>query len=101
MIFYILRVLFPALLIDIVITTRFLRKETLPKKNVRTFGALVATGLLYFTGALAWIVILDRTDLRFQGQGAIGLIIIFVIGVAFTVVRSLFGLILFSSLKSR
>jgi hypothetical protein len=87
MAFYVLRVLLPALLIDVALTISFLRKGR------RALGAFIASPL-YLITALVWIVIFSG-DLRFQGQGVIGLAVFLCLGVGFTLLRLLLGLIIF------
>jgi hypothetical protein len=91
--FYIFRVLLPALLIDISLTISFLRR------GKRTLGAFIASPL-YLITALVWIFIFSQ-DLRFQGQGVIGLFVFLGLGIVFTFLRLLLGVILFISLKRR
>jgi len=91
MTFYILRVLLPALLIDISLTVSFLRRGR------RVLGAFIASPL-YLIASLVWILIFSQ-DPRFQGQGVLGLIVFLGLGMAFTFLRLLLGLILSMSLR--
>jgi hypothetical protein len=93
MAFYVFRVLLPALLIDVALTVNLLRRGR------RVFGAFIASPLSLIS-ALVWIVIFSR-DLRFQGQGVIGLAVFLGLGVGFTLVRLLLGLIISISSKHR
>jgi hypothetical protein len=93
MAFYVLRVLLPALLIDVSLTISFLRRGR------RAFGAFIASPL-YLISALVWIVIFSG-DPRFQGQGVIGLAVFLGLGVGFTLLRLLLGLIISISSKHR
>lgn len=96
--FYVSRVLFPAILIDILLTVRFLRQETGLQRNRKIIGA---TAPLYLIAAIVWMLIFGFGDAAFQGQGAIGLILLGYLGVAFTVLRVFLGFILFMSLRNR
>jgi hypothetical protein len=93
MAFYVIRVLLPALLIDISLTVSFLQR------GKRELGAFIASPL-YLIAALVWTSIFGR-DPRFQGQGIIGLAIFLGLGIVFTLLRLLLGLILSISLKHR
>jgi hypothetical protein len=98
--FYIFRVLFPAILIDISLTAILLRKENLLRSSRRALGAFV-TAPLYLIAALVWIFILGVGDPRFQGQGVIGLFVFWGLGIVFTFLRLILGFILFLSLRHR
>jgi hypothetical protein len=98
--FYIFRVLFPAILIDIALTVSFLRKGTLQRRNRRALSAFV-TAPLYIIAALFWSVILGSGDPRFQGQGVLGLFLLMALGIFVTFLRLLLGLILFIGLRHR
>ena len=100
--FYVLRVLFPAVLIDIALTISFLRKGNLPRRG-RKRKALdtLITAPLYLIAALVWILILGIGDPRFQGQGVLGLMVFGVLGTAFAFLRLILGFILFFSLRRR
>jgi hypothetical protein len=91
--FYVFRVLLPALLIDISLTVSFLRRGR------RALGAFIASPL-YLIAALVWISIFSR-DPRFQGQGVIGLAVFLGLGMVFTFLRLLLGVVLSISLKRR
>jgi hypothetical protein len=98
--FYIFRVLFPAILLDISLTAVLLRKDNLLRRNRRALGAFV-TAPLYLVAAMVWILILGIGDPRFQGQGVIGLVVFGVIGIVFTILRLMLGVMLFPSLRHR
>jgi hypothetical protein len=98
--FYVLRVLFPAILIDIALTIRFLRKDNLPRRGRKALDT-IATAPLYLIAALVWIFILGIGDPRFQGQGVLGLMVFGVFGIAFSFLRLILGFILFLSLRRR
>jgi apolipoprotein N-acyltransferase len=82
--FYILPVLLTALPFDIALTVRWLRK------NRKTLSIL-APALFYFISALIWIAIFSQ-DIRFQGQGILGLIMFFIVGVSLALIRLFIGL---------
>ena len=86
--FYILRVLFPALIIDVYLTIRWLNQE---KKALAAF----ATILLYPINTFAWVVFLGQTNPAFSGQGAIGLAFLAGIGIVVTILRLIFGVFVF------
>lgn len=86
--FYIVRALFPALVIDIFVTTNLLNQG----KNL--FAAF-ASVFLYFVNALVWRFILEATNPAFLGQGALGLALLMTVGMAFSIFRLLFGVVLF------
>lgn len=98
--FYIFRVLFPAILIDISLTASFLRKGNLLRRGRRSLGAF-ATAPLYLIASLVWMLILGIGDPRFQGQGVLGLIVFLSLGIVFTILRLFLGLILFLSWRHR
>ena len=98
--FYVLRVLFPAVLIDIALTISFLRKGNLPRRGRKALDTLI-TAPLYLIAALVWILILGIGDPRFQGQGVLGLMFFGVLGIAFAFLRLILGFILFFSLRRR
>lgn len=93
MAFYVFRVLLPALLIDVALTVSFLRRGKM------ALGAFIASPL-YLISALVWIFIFSQ-DLRFQGQGVLGLAIFLGLGVGFTLLRLLLGLIISINSKHR
>jgi hypothetical protein len=99
--FYIYRVLFPAISIDIALTVSFLRKENILRGRRERVICAFGTSPLYLIAALVWIFILGVGDSRFQGQGVLGLILLWGLGIVFAVLRLLLGLILFFSLKHR
>lgn len=94
--FYVFRVLFPAILIDIALTASFLRKGNL-RRGRRAF----VTAPLYLIAALVWMFILGVGDPRFQGQGVLGLLLFWGLGIVFTFLRLVLGFILFLSLRHR
>lgn len=98
--FYLIRVLFPALLIDLVLTAGFFWKGTFLQRSKPVVMALLPA-LLYLIAALVWVVILGRGDVRFQGQGVIGLYFLLGLGLVFTFLRLLLGVILFISFRRR
>lgn len=85
--FYIFRALFPAFPIDVLLTIYCM------KKGVKKIGVFIPIPL-YFINALSWAIILSASDSRFRGQGALGLILMVSIGIAFSIFRLLLGLIL-------
>jgi hypothetical protein len=98
--FYIFRILFPAILIDITLTVGFLRKGSLQRRSRRVLSAFV-TAPLYIMAALLWSVILGGGDPRFQGQGVLGLFLLMALGIFVTFLRLLLGLILFIGFRHR
>ena len=85
--FYIFRALFPAFPIDVIFTIYCI------KKGLKIIGAFVPVPL-YFINAYIWTIILSASDSRFRGQGALGLIVIMYIGIAFCILRLVVGLML-------
>ncbi len=94
--FYVLPVLFPALLIDIVLTVNLLRDNPRLQAGKKALGALVASPL-YFIASVILVFIFGQ-DPRFQEQGAIGLAVFLGVGIVFTILRLLVGLILLINL---
>ena len=86
--FYILRVLLPALLADVLITRGFLRKRKL--RQIDKWAAAFVASALYFISAIAWCFFYGG-DPRFQGQGVLGLLMFFVVGIALSAVRLALG----------
>ncbi|MGI0494253.1 hypothetical protein ACN4EG_20905 [Alkalinema pantanalense CENA528] len=98
--FYLIRVLFPAVLIDLALTVGVFWKRRFLQRG-KKIGVALLPALLYLLAALVWIVILDNGDPRFQGQGVIGLFFLFSLGLVFTVLRLLLGVILLISFRRR
>ena len=92
--FYILRALFPALIIDIYLTIRWLDRD---KKALAAF----ATILLYPINTFAWVVFLGQTNPAFSGQGALGLAFLMGVGIVITILRLIFGMVVFFQIKRR
>ena len=92
--FYIIRALFPALIIDILLTISFLNK------GINALAAFVSV-LLYSINAYVWALILRETNSSFSGQGALGLAMLIYIGIAFSILRLIFGIILVLYLRYR
>lgn len=97
--FYIFRVLFPAVLLDVALTVGLL-KGNVPRRNRNALSAF-ATAPLYLAAALVWIVFFGLGDPRFQGQGVLGLMVLWMLGITFTIIRLFFGLVLFLILRRR
>ena len=98
--FYIFPILFPGLFLDILLTISFLyffNKKIFPPQKRKVLAAF-APASLYLTIAFIWIIIY-AWDPRFQGQGILGLFLIMTLGVIFTLVRLLLGLVLFIALR--
>lgn len=87
MAFYIVRALFPALPLDIWLTIILRRKR---RKIVSAF----ATPPLYIICAFIWNIILSATNPAFRGQGALGLMLLMAIAIAFSLLRIVCGLLL-------
>lgn len=94
MILYVFIALFPTILIDIHLTVRF-------RDRGRLAIAAFATIPLYFSIAYLCAVILGRTVPAFSGQGAIGLTIILGFGLVCSILRAIWGLLLFIDFKRR
>jgi len=88
MAFYILRVLFPALLLDILITAGLRRRKLFLRSD--KWAAMLLPVPLYLINAFAWVVFYGG-DSQFQGQGAIGVAVFLGFGVAFSVIRFCLG----------
>ena len=91
--FYFLHVLFPALVVDILIVSNSLwkrksRRRNQSRRNAQWFAAF-APAPLYLVDAFLWIYIYGQ---RFQGQGAIGLIVFLGYGIAVFFLRLRLGL---------
>ena len=87
MAFYIVRALFPALFIDIWLTIIFFKKN-------RNILSAFATAPVYLISTLIWSFILNLTNSAFHGQGVVGLMLLMFIGIAFSILRMVFGLFL-------
>lgn len=96
MFFYISRVLVLGLLLDIPITGLLFQKY--PSGRIARWIAPYTTVLVYFISALIWIRFYG-VDPRFQGQGALGLAVFFMLGILFSVIRLVMGV--FMSLMKR
>lgn len=81
--FYILPVLLTTLPFDIALTVRCLQKK-------RKTLSILAPAFLYFIDALIWIAIFSQ-DPRFQGQGILGLMMFFIVGMGLALIRLLIG----------
>lgn len=92
MTFYIIRVLFPAIFIDIGLTRVLLKKK---QKMLGTFGP----ALLYVISAFIWVVILAATHPAFRGQGVLGLMLLMFMGSSFSILRIVLGLALLARLN--
>lgn len=92
--FYIFRALFPALLIDIFLTSYFLNQG---KNKLAAF----TTVLFYFINSFIWSLVLGRTNSAFSGQGAIGLALLVSFGIAFSILRLLLGTAFFLQTKQK
>lgn len=98
--FYILPVLLPGLIIDILLTFRMFKSihkniaQTRYKKTLTAFVSAPSYLVTAFVTAMIY-----STDSRFQGQGVIGLIAFIGIGIAFTFIRLLLGVFLFMILR--
>lgn len=88
MAFYILRVLFPALLLDILITAGLRRRKPFARSD--KWAAVLLPSPLYLLNAFLWMHVYSG-DPRFQGQGAIGFAVFIGFGVAFSVIRFCLG----------
>ena len=85
--FYIFRALLPAFPIDVLLTIYCI------KKGLKKIGAFIPVPL-YFINAYVWAMILCASDSRFRGQGALGLAVLVYIGIAFSILRLIIGIIL-------
>lgn len=100
--FYILPVLFPGLIIDILLTFRMIRsihKNIVQVRHKRALAAFVAAPSYLITAFFTAMIY--SADSRFQGQGVIGLILFLGIGIACTFIRLLLGVFLFMMLQRR
>lgn len=84
MFFYIFRVLFPALLIDLGWMSWRCRKH-------RFKVAIATPATLYPICTFVWMVILYLSNPAFRGQGVLGLIFLGYISFAFTILRVVLG----------
>jgi hypothetical protein len=90
--FYILLVLLPTLPIDIALTVHYLRN----RKSL----SVLATAFLYFIAALICIAIFSQNR-AYQGQGVIGLMVFFAVGIGLAVIRLLVGIAILLARKLR
>ena len=90
--FYIIRALFPVLIIDIFLAIILLNQG---KNGLAAFFPVP----LYFINAYAWMVFLGATNSAFSGQGAIGLGIIIGIGIVFAILRLILGIVMFINMR--
>ncbi len=86
--FYLVRALWPALLIDIGLTIILL------KKRRKVFSALLG-GMAYPVGTIFWSVVLVLSEKAFRGQGINGLYLLIAVGIALSLVRIILGLLVF------
>lgn len=101
--FYVIRVLLPGLLLDVLLTYgifSFFQKNTALTNNKNALVAFISTPL-YIITAFIVATIYASTDPRFQGQGVLGLFLFISIGIVCTLLRSLLGVILFMGLRHR
>ncbi len=84
--FYLVRALWPALLIDIGLTI------ILFKKRRKVFSALLG-GMAYPVGTIFWSVVLVLSEEAFRGQGILGLYLLIAVGIALSLVRIILGLL--------
>ena len=100
--FYVSRILFPALPIDVVLTVGlfYLLKNSVSFKRKRKVPSVFAPAPLYFVAAIMWAAFYS-VDSRFQGQGMIGLFLLMFLGMEFTCFRLLLGAVLFVALRRR
>ncbi|MEL7330863.1 MAG: hypothetical protein AAFN12_01375 [Cyanobacteria bacterium J06560_2] len=89
--FYTLHILLPALLADVLVTTVFARKKQ--PKWIDKWAAVLVPSALYFIIAILWCFFYGG-DPRFQGQGAIGLMVFLGLGAVFSASRLLLNLLL-------
>lgn len=100
--FYILPVLIPGLIIDILLTFSIIRsihKNTVQIRYKRALAAFVSAPSYLITAFFTAMIF--STDSRFQGQGVIGLMLFIGIGIACTFLRLLVGVFLFMMLQRR
>jgi hypothetical protein len=91
--FYILPILLPALPIDIALTAYCLRRN-------RKILSVLGTAFVYVITTAICIAIFKQ-DIRFQGQGVIGIIVFFAVGVVLTLVRLVLGVLMLLARKDR
>ena len=84
MLFYLVRILIPALIVDIPLTGLLIRYASSYK--LLRLGAAFFSVPFYFISALGWIRYYGQTA-AFQGQGAIGFIPFFVFGIICSFIR--------------
>jgi hypothetical protein len=98
--FYVSRILFPALPIDVVLTIGlfYLLKNSVSFKRKRRVLSSFAPAPLYFVAAVMWTAFYSL-DMRFQGQGVLGLFMLMFLGMGFTCFRLLIGAILFVAFR--
>ena len=84
MLFYLLRVLIPALVVDIPLTAFLIRYGS--SYRLFRWGAPFFSVLFYLISAFAWMRYYGQTG-SFQGQGAIGFILFFVCGIVCSFIR--------------
>ena len=96
--FYLIRILIPALIVDIPLTALLLRFA--PSRKFLRWIAPFFSVLAYFISAVGCMHYYGRTG-TFQGQGALGLLVFFVFGIICSFLRLGLAILISDRLNQR